>query len=261
MEQIKKILVMCVFLVLVFTKIGYSEKPAYVPDVSVSSTFLTKYIWRGWNLGDEPVVQTDFSISKWGFTLDCWSNYNTGKDTELDSNREFTEIDYSIDYTFNFGDMFEMFDINGFDYVKPLSVSAGYIFYTFPNQEWDSEGYKSHEIYVGVQYDILLQPAFTWYWDVDQGKGSYFLASISHSFEFDHGISLNLGMDIGYNDKQWTTKSGWSDMVFSADVFVPFLKYFYFKPGVYYSLILDEGVFLDASENEFYAGFELGINF
>jgi len=49
------------------------EKGEYVPEVSFSSTFLTKYIWRGQNLGDDPVIQNDLSISEGGLTLDVSS--------------------------------------------------------------------------------------------------------------------------------------------------------------------------------------------
>ncbi|MFH1411819.1 MAG: hypothetical protein ABIG55_04150, partial [Candidatus Omnitrophota bacterium] len=61
------------------------EKAEGLPDVSVSTSFLTKYIWRGQNLGNEPVMQVDASLSKYGFTLDVWGNYSLAHDKTLDS--------------------------------------------------------------------------------------------------------------------------------------------------------------------------------
>ncbi len=248
------------------------EKEGWMPDVSLSTAFMTKYIWRGWNLGDEPVMQLDGSVSKWGLTFDWWANYTLNSDKEKDNGRylEFTEIDYTVDYTFNVGEMSEKMDFDIPDLLKPLTPSVGYIYYTFPNVDWDDKFFDTHEVYFGVSYDIMLQPFFTWYWDVGRGKGnpdgggdgSYFLFGISHTFEFDRsGISATAAMTTGYNDEQWTDKSGWADMVFSAEVSVPFLNHFTVTPSVAYSLILDHDTYNDASESEFYGGITISFDY
>ncbi|MCK4852453.1 MAG: hypothetical protein KAS86_04985 [Candidatus Omnitrophica bacterium] len=229
------------------------EKPEWAPDISFSTTFLTKYIWRGQNLGDDPVMQPDLSMSKCGLTLDIWGSYDTGTGDEL------TELDYTIDYTFNVGEMAEKLDMGSMGVLDPLSLSAGYTYYTFPNVDWDSEGFDTHEVYLGCAYDILLQPSFTWYWDVDTGHGCYYTAGIGHTFEFDGGISAGLGMTAAYNDEQWTDRSGWSDMVFSGDVTIPFFTYFTVTPSVAYSVVLDRDTYNDAQSNEFYGGVSIGF--
>lgn len=245
------------------------EKTEWAPDASLSTTFLTKYIWRGFNLGDEPVMQTDASISEWGFTLNFWTNYSLNDEKTRDGGRyqEFTEADYTIDYTFGIGDALEAVSAGDVELLDPLSVSVGYTYYTFPNVDWDSKAFDTHEVYVGVAYDTLLQPAFTWYWDVGHGKGntdgggdgSYFLFGIGHTFEFDSGISADIGITAAYNDEQWTDKSGWADMVFSGGVNIPVANYFTITPTVAYSLILDRDTYNDGSENEFYGGITVGF--
>ncbi|MFH1877294.1 MAG: hypothetical protein ABH883_00600 [Candidatus Omnitrophota bacterium] len=248
------------------------EKAEWMPEVSVSTSFMTKYIWRGWNLGDEPVMQTDASVSKWGLTLDVWTNYSLNDEKDRDGGRyqEFTEIDYTIDYTFNVGEMSEKFGMESPEIFKPLGLSAGYIYYTFPNVDWDDKYFDSHEVYFGCSYDILLQPSFTWYWDVDSGKGnsdgggdgSYFLFGISHTFDLkESGISATFGVTTSIIDEQWTNKSGWGDTNFSCEVSIPLLNYFSITPSVNYSLIGDRDVYNDAAENEFYGGITVSFEY
>lgn len=263
----------CTLLVgtLTFADEYLGEKPEWMPDISAETAFLTKYIWRGFNLGNEPVMQLDFSASKYGFTFDWWSNYSLNGDKTIDGGRyqEFTEMDYTIDYTFNVGELRENLDMEPSGIIDPLSVSTGYTYYTFPNTDWDTDGFDSHEVYISIAYDILLQPFVTWYWDVDSGKGvpgdsgrgSYYLAGIGHTFEFESEISADLGMTVGYNDEQWTANSGWADMVFSCSVSIPVLEYFTITPSVAYSVILDRDTFNDAEGNEFFGGIAVGFSY
>ncbi|MDD5487710.1 MAG: hypothetical protein PHH49_01955 [Candidatus Omnitrophica bacterium] len=245
------------------------ERPEWAPDVSLSTTFLTKYIWRGQNLGDEPVMQFDGSLSKWGLTFDIWGNYSTNHDKTMDGGRyqEITELDYTVDYTFNVGEMAEKFEMGSLGFADPLSVSMGYTYYTFPNVDSGNKYFSSHEMYLGVAYDTLLQPSFTWYWDIGHGKGSggsggsgsYFLFGLGHTFEFENDITADLGLTFAYNDQQWTDKSGWSDMNISGGVNIPVFKYFTITPTVSYSVILDRKTYNDAQSNEFYGGVTIGF--
>ncbi|MFC1570735.1 hypothetical protein ACFL4E_03020 [Candidatus Omnitrophota bacterium] len=248
------------------------EKEEWMPTFSHSQSFLSKYIWRGWNLGDEPVWQMDTAIFWYGFTFDFWTNYSLNNNKERDGGRyqEFTEIDYTFDYTFNIGEMSDLLDYDSPDLLDPLSISAGYIYYTFPNLDWDDKFFDTHEIYFGASYDCLLQPSFTWYWDVGRGKGnsdgggngSYFLFGIGHSFDLgDSGITANVGMTTGINNEQWTDKTGWADMVFSGDLEIPVFNYFTITPSMAFSLILDRDTYNDASENEFYGGITISFEY
>lgn len=247
------------------------EKPENAPEFGTSMSFLTKYIWRGWNLGDEPVMQTDMYLSWYGFTFDWWTNYSLNDEKGRDGGRyqEFTEIDYTIDYTFNVGEAMDFFNIEGPDFLDPLSISGGYIYYTFPNVDWDDKYFDTQEVYLSASYDCFLQPSFTWYWDVDHGKGnsdgggngSYFLFGIGHTFEFDGGITSNVGMTWGINNEQWTDKTGLADMVISGDVTIPLFNYFYVTPSIAYSVIMDRDTYNDGAESEFYGGITFGFTY
>ena len=173
------------------------EKSEDAPVISFSNSFLTKYIWRGWNLGDEPVWQMDTAISWYGFTFDFWTNYTLNDEKGRDVGyQEYTEIDYTIDYTFNIGEMGDTLNVETPEILDPLSISAGYIYYTFPALDRDDKFYDTHEVYFSAAYDCLLQPYFAWYWDVGRGKGnsdggghgSYYEFGIGHTFDFEEDL-------------------------------------------------------------------------
>jgi hypothetical protein len=239
------------------------EKAEWMPEVGADITFMTKYVWRGQLLDEEPVMQFDTYLSKWGLTLDVWGNYslNSDKDSNFGRYQELTELDYTISYDMNIGDMSEKLGIDSPDIIDPLSFSAGYIFYTFPNLDFDEKGSYTHEVFLGASYDCLLQPYFTWYWDVEAARGSYLEFGGGHTFELGGGVEASLGMSFAYNYEQWTDESGWSDMLLSCEVAIPVFNNFTVTPSVYYSVILDEDTYNGAQENEFYGGISLSFSY
>ncbi|MFQ5951987.1 MAG: hypothetical protein ACE5JK_01095 [Candidatus Omnitrophota bacterium] len=241
------------------------EKPEWAPDFDTSASFLTQYIWRGQNLGSEPVMQYDANVSKWGFTFDFFVNYSLNNNKQIDNGlyQEITELDYTISYDFNVGEALEKMNMESPGIFDPVGISLGYIYYTFPNQNWNElEVFDSHEIFLGASYDVLLQPFFTWYLDVDQGTGSYLQFGVGHTFEFEEsGISANVGTAFGYNYHQWTPEAGWSDVLLSGDVSIPIFNYFYITPSVGWSIILDPDTYEDAQKNEFYGGITFGFSY
>ena len=248
------------------------EKAEDMPEISASQAFFTKYIWRGWNLGDEPVMQNDVTLSWYGLSFNFWTNYSLNNDKEKDSGRyqEFTEIDYTISYGFNVGEAAEFFSVDMPEALRPIGISGGYIYYTFPNVDWNDKFFDSHEIFLGVSYDTFLSPEFTWYWDVGRGKGnsdgggngSYFEFGISHTVDLgETGASATLGMTTGIINEQWTDKTGLGDMVFSLGVDIPLLNYFTVTPSVAYSVVPDRDVYNDNSSNEFFGGITVSFSY
>ncbi|MFH1593222.1 MAG: hypothetical protein ABID09_00825 [Candidatus Omnitrophota bacterium] len=237
----------------VFAQYGFSAeegKPEWAPDISGAITFETKYVWRGQTLLDDYVMQPEASIGKYGFTFSVWGNYDTGVADKL------TEWDYTFDYTFNIGDAREALNMGDdlLHFVDPLSVSSGYILYTFPHLS--GEAFESHEFYWGLAYDILLQPFITVYYDFDDGRGAYLEFGGSHTFEFQDGITADVGITTGYNAGQWRYDKSFSNLLFSGEVSIPFLKYFSVSPNVNYSLALD-----DQYHSEFYGGVKVSVEY
>lgn len=237
------------------------EKAEWMPDFDASSAFMTKYIWRGQNLVDAPVWQFDANLSKYGITLDVWGNYSLSRDKSLGSYQELTELDYSVFYDVSVGDMAEWTGSDAPYILDPLAFTLGYTFYTFPNMDLNEEGSYSHELVFGVSYDMILQPFFTWYWDVEAGHGSYLQFGGGHSFDLGNDITADVGCAFAYNYEQWTDQQGWSDMLLSLDVNIPIFNHFYVVPNVSYSVILDRDTYNDAQSNEFFGGITIGFSY
>jgi len=239
------------------------QKEEWMPEVGGNVAFMTKYVWRGWLLDEEPVMQFDTSLSKWGFTLDVWGNYSLNNDKSKNFGRyeELTELDYTISYDFTIGEMGEKLGVETPEILDPFGISAGYIFYTFPNLDFNEKGSYTQEVFLGCSYHMFLQPFFKWYWDVEAARGSYLQFGGGHTFDLGGGVNASLGLAFGYNYQQWTDESGWSDMLLTADVSIPVFKYFTVTPSVAYSVILDRDTFNDSQENEFYGGITFAFSY
>lgn len=175
-----------------------------------TSDFNGKYIWRGQNLDDDPVFQPGFSVSYKGLTAAIWGNFEL---TNINGNSgDFSELDYSIDYS---GDLPDMEDV-GF--------SIGAIYYDFPGTTAPS----TTELYWGFSLDTTLSPSITFFHDIDEADGLYISAGIGHSIEkiLDLGPDVPVTMEVGasygwgdssYNKYYWgLSDSKANDLVLSA---------------------------------------------
>jgi len=207
-------------------------------DFNLTTDIYSKYIWRGQNLGDDTVTQSGLSAAYKDITASVWANYDTG------AGDEWTECDYTLDYTVPLGFLDKK--------LEKLSASVGYTYYTFPNLDTDE---TSQEVYLGIALDVLLSPAFTFYYDFDTGDGTYLEGAISHTFEF-NSFSISPSVTVGYNSGQWGYDSSWSSALFGLNVSVPLGEY------CTAGLTAAESAALDSQyENEFYWGLNLSVNF
>lgn len=173
-------------------------------EASASIDVYNKYMWRGFTLDTDPVIQPGFNLSAYGFTLSYWGSYDASQDDAAGSD----EQDFTIDYTYEFEEL--------------ASVSVGHTYYAFPT----ADSY-SKEWYIGVGLPVILSPSVTYYKDYgkeDQGggDGSYLSLGISHSMAlFDEpSISLDLGASVGFNDKLFIVGDG-GDYNLTAGLTIP----------------------------------------
>ncbi len=181
------------------------------PSVSaeVTADYMGKYIWRGQNLTDGPVVQPGVSVTVDKLTLGIWGNLET---TNVNIERgEFTEFDFYLDYS---GDV---------AFVEGLSYSLGLINYQFPSAP------DTTEFYGALALDVPLSPSVTVYQDVDAVDGTYLSLGLGHSVDSLWGDeeSLVIGMDLSaslgwgssaYNTAYWgntVTTGELNDLVLS----------------------------------------------
>ncbi|MCX5634544.1 MAG: hypothetical protein NTW55_01695, partial [Planctomycetota bacterium] len=83
--------------------------------VGFTFDYFTKYIWRGQNLNNESVFQPCVYFSKYGFTGTIWSTQDWTSVNRAGG--EFTEVDYSLEYT------------NAIPYIDGVNWLVGIIYY------------------------------------------------------------------------------------------------------------------------------------
>lgn len=165
---------------------AYAESPL---SFEVTADYMSKYIWRGQDFTDEPVLQPGASVTYENLTLGIWGNLET---TDVSGNSgAFTELDYYVDYSAS---------VPG---LENLGYSVGYIYYDFPEVPATLPG-VTEEVYVGLSYDTFLSPSATVYFDIDEADGYYVSLGIEHTVENVIGeIGADLSASLGYGDKDY----------------------------------------------------------
>ena len=186
--------------------IGFSTTIGYAKGEEVSFEFTAdyngKYIWRGQNLDDDPVLQPGFSATYGNLTAAIWSNLELTNYN--DKSGAFTEIDYSVDYSST---------IPG---AEGIGFSLGTIYYDFPGTDSSGEPIPgTTEFYGALSFDVPMSPSVTFYYDVDEvSDGLYISTAIGHTLEIfelepDVPIAMELGASYGYGNSAYN-KSYWS---------------------------------------------------
>lgn len=244
-----------IFTILIAEAFPVFAEEAAGPAVSGSASvdIMSQYIWRGWQLSDESVSQPSVGITYEGIGANIWSNYDN--DTTA-----ITETDYTLNYTFN---------------IEKFGFDVGYIFYTFPDSDFDTQ-----EIYTSASYDVILSPSLTVYYDFDEGEGAFIVAAIGHSFALPKDISVDVGASVSYNadnlvmgtDSDGDAFSGFYNGEISASASIPVYKALSITPIVAYSFPLSDdaedvleanalAVTGDDEGDVFYGGVSISLSF
>ena len=164
------------------SRAGEGDRPI---SLSLSVDAVSKYVWRGMLLTDDPVLQPDVAISGYGFTLDAWGSVDTTDINEQgDEEYRFQEVDYTLSYAFS--------------PAPCVDVDAGVIYYDFPGTELPS----TKEIYAGISYSGLpVTLGITGYHDLDESDGLYISAGLSRDFTLTDDLTLALGATLGWGDE------------------------------------------------------------
>ena len=187
-----------------------------VPSADASVAFLSKYVWRGFELSkDSLVIQPSLSVSYMGFGANLWANLDT--DLYGTEKHKWNETDLTLSY-------------DGAH--EKLGYGVGWIYYaldgTYDTQEW----------YGTLSYDVILAPSLTIYYVTDNFAGGWYAnLGFSHSFMIAEKYSLDLGLAFGYLDDN----DGYNELHdgnISASMSFPIGKYASITPELYYSFAL-----------------------
>jgi hypothetical protein len=209
------------------------KKDVEMPTASLDVSFLSQYIWRGYELSkDSLVIQPSATVGYKGFSFNLWGNVDTDSYAgPYKGKTKWNETDMTVAYDTNFG---------------PVGVGVGYLYYALDGAD------DTQEFYVSIGGDVLLLPTLTVYRDVDECHGWYFNLGISHSFDLPHKMTLDLAGSVAYyisdNDSIVDYDSNlnptsdrfnnFQDGLVSVGLTIPFLKYFTATPMIAYSFPL-----------------------
>jgi hypothetical protein len=215
------------FLSLCCVSFVYAESEGLLSDigfeVSGDASVYSQYIWRGFVLDRDAVIQPSIYVStpstKFGkLKVGVWSN----QDLQNSDNLKSEEFDYIIDYTYDF------------DY---LSVSLGHTYYDFVETST-----FSREFYVGVSLPkLFLSPSVFFYRDYGStenggGSGNYAVINGFYSLPIKNTpLSLDLSGHVGFNHNQFIDGDG-GDVGLKVGLTMPLTKTLSFTPNVNYSI-------------------------
>ena len=232
-----------------------------VPSADASVAFLSKYVWRGFELSDDSIViQPSLTVSYMGFSANLWANLDT--DYYATGSHNWNETDFTLSYDgafdkFGYGVGWIYYAVEGID---------TYIHDPDPDDTILTEISDTQELYATFSYDVILAPSLTIYYDIGDFSGDWYAnLSFGHSFMIAEKYSLDLGLAFGYSDND--TYNDFQDGLLSASMSFPIGKYAAITPELYWSFALS-GEASDAIEegpsnddNFVYGGVSLSFSF
>lgn len=204
-------------------------------SVGASVTFGSAFVWRGFVLGPDPVVQPSAWLKVGPVTVTSWSNaYVPSAQRMVRSEHDLT-VDYSTE-------------------VRGVSLSVGWINYAYAHV---TSGRFSNEFYGSVGIGGFLNPTFQVYQDVNEGNGTYASLAVSHELTLPWAkMSVTPSVSVGYNHHQWTDYTGFSDITTAATFNLPTpIPHVALQPFFGYSCGLETSVF----PRRFYGGVTLTV--
>ena len=186
-------------------------------SADASIAFLSKYVWRGFELSDDSiVVQPSLTASYRGFSANLWANLDT--DYYATETHNWNETDFTLSYDGAY---------------EKLGYGVGWIYYALEDGAEDTQ-----EFYGTVSYDVLLAPSLTVYYDTDDFAGAWYAnLSFGHSFMIAEKYSLDLGLAFGYLDDN-DGYAEFHDGLLSASMSFPINEYIAITPEIYWSFAL-----------------------
>jgi hypothetical protein len=236
---------------------GAQEESAMGLDgltLGLDSAVQAKYVWRGIDVVDEPVLQSALTVGYAGLSASIWGNLDL-----TDENGEaghFTEVDLTLAYEFSW---------------ERLDLGVGAINYQFPNPA----AAATTELFGSVGVNVPLSPTLTVYNDVDEtGGGFYSTVGVGHTFEDvatlsdSVGVSIDLSATVGWGSSEYNDfyfgvgRSAFTDALFSVGAPIRIGEQVTLRPAVNYSTLLDGRIRGSTGHDDnFWAGLSATVEF
>jgi len=266
MTKSNKLLVIFIGFLLSFVMgaVAFAEE-GEKPTVDASLTSYSQYVWRGYELSQNSlVIFPEITISYKGFGFCLWGDFDTNHEGNQPgyNNTEWWETDMVLTYGNSIG---------------ILSYTLGWIYYdvdpgaTLDGVDPVTTGGDDEELFIVLGLDTFLSPEVSVWRGIEWGTSWYINCAASHSFEFENGHSLDLGVNVGWWHHPGGDHSlrGWHDLNFSAGYNVPVNDWCTVTPSINYTTTLAsqmqsamESASFDGNDHKFfYGGVTLAISF
>ncbi|MBW8000827.1 MAG: hypothetical protein FVQ80_02240 [Planctomycetes bacterium] len=219
--------------------------PALVLGIDVDYTFVSSYLWHGYDLFDDvaahqPSVNIVFGDS--GFSFNYWTSYAGASGTTTTSTVDGTEFDYTAAY-----------ECSLFGGPATTEIAANYIYYDFPSMP--TKAGDAQELGVGFIWPNLLGgvlvPSYytgkIWESRSNSTLGSHYGGWI-HVFGLGcdvdaGGTTLSLSSDLTYNAGYGgaTTEYDWSHATFGISTSFE-IGDLAISPGLFYQVSMEDTV-------------------
>jgi hypothetical protein len=203
-------------------------------------TWNSKYVWRGINFVDDPVLQPSVWLSFCGFTGGVWGSMELTDVNEVPGGDEramkFTEMDLYLSYTRQAG---------------PACITLGIGDYIYPNTDYKSTA----ELSLVAAFGVPLTPVLSLYRDIKEADGLYTSIGVSQAipgaWRVSDAISVSapvLSASIGYGNSlhntfyYWYPDAALGDMTINATLPISIGSSLYVTPAARYAMLMDSEI-------------------
>jgi hypothetical protein len=164
---------------------------ASTTEVTLESSLLSAYVWRGQVINDGVVAQPQLTVAKGDFSLNVWANYDL-EENHAGSKNEISEIDFTLAYSLPI-------DIN------QMAFDVGLINYSFPNNTDEPSAESTTELFATatvLSWDWVI-PSLSVFADIGNGDGSYYLFDVVFPYQISEYLSVEGGVSMGYGSTSY----------------------------------------------------------
>ncbi len=208
--------------------------------ITADLPYFNKYVWRGVNLVNDPVLQPSVNLAFQGWNLNFWGNY------DINNAKRFNEFDVTLNYT---------------GQLAQGTWTAGYIDYAFPG----AGASHTREFYGNFTFGQDFSPYIQFNADIDETDSLYVRLGAQKAINTAAG-EINFHGWFGYGDKNnnnilyGNNKAGLADFGLEATFSKALSENAtgYIKLG--YTTLLDKN-HLSGASNRNNVTFGLGVGF
>jgi hypothetical protein len=161
---------------------------------------LSAYVWRGVTQTNRPVAEPAITLSvpsgRLSLSAGGWANLDLGRYD--DASRHLSQSGGGASFDLSEVDPWAEGSLS----VGRATLAAGVVGYLYPNPVGATSAGNTWEAYGSVGLDLPLAPEIALYYDVDQVRGAYVEAGLSHRLALGARGALELGAVAGLSAGQ-----------------------------------------------------------